>query len=128
MQRDRGNTRQAPGASSKADDLSGKPQGVPRFARRLDWPTHTSPHNASGVASVQRIRIGAEMPHDAGPRAFAEFLIEFADQHALQPEMVEALSAWGRLDPAMVRSVLDTFCGGRQFPMRLVEVPHDGAR
>jgi hypothetical protein len=59
-----------------------------------------------------------------GPRGLAEFLDALALALGDEAEAVIAdhLARWRRLDPVMVRGVLDEFCAGRDFPPALVPV------
>ncbi len=72
----------------------------------------TSPHLARGAEHLCRL----------GPRAVAEFLAEVGAATGTEAAIAEHLARWRRLDPHMLRAVLDSTTGGQQFPRRLVVV------
>jgi hypothetical protein len=60
--------------------------------------------------------------HRCGPRATHEALLTIAC--AIGPaEVLRLLAGFERLDPAMVRGVLDHYASGRQFPPIAKAVP-----
>jgi hypothetical protein len=59
---------------------------------------------------------GAEHLHALEPRGIMEFLAEFAAATGTEAHLAEHLARWRRLDPALLRAVLDGTTGGRQFP------------
>lgn len=71
-----------------------------------------------------RIERDAERLHALGPRAIAEFLREIMRDHDIKDATMARLERWRYLSPAMVRDVLDAWCGGRSFQRVLREVPH----
>jgi len=58
---------------------------------------------------------GAEHLHALGPRAIAEFLAALAAETGTEAVIGDRLAEWRRLDPALLRAVLEA-SGGHQFP------------
>jgi hypothetical protein len=71
--------------------------------------------NTLPVASL-RLQRGAEHLYACGPRAIAEMLSELGEAKGVTPEILTLLDAWRGISPAAFRAVLDTCCGGRDFP------------
>jgi hypothetical protein len=67
------------------------------------------------------LETGALHVHHCGARTLAELLAEVAEQTGQLPLVLEALAAYRRLPPALLRAV-----GGDRFPgRRLAAVPDD---
>ncbi|MDT8262413.1 hypothetical protein WDZ11_00945 [Roseomonas mucosa] len=70
-----------------------------------------------------RPRPHAEHLHRLGPRALVEFLLELGRALDAAPAIQAQLEAWRSIDPALLRAVTETYCGGQQFPTTVQEVP-----
>ncbi|MDJ0391363.1 hypothetical protein QMO56_24965 [Roseomonas sp. E05] len=74
----------------------------------------------SAAITDLRLRRGADHLCRLGTRAVAELLAEIGGRHGIQEEILQALAAYQRLSPEMVRTA-----AGDRFPPHLVEVPRE---
>jgi hypothetical protein len=101
--------------------LAGSTGAVVRLAGSTTSPS--IPTASAAPSPTPRDQRGAEHLHACGPRALHEFLDRIGKAHGIEQEIAAELDAWRTMPVENVRTVLGTYCGGREFAPPVTVVP-----